>query len=67
MWPRASATQRASSSWSASPNGTTQLTVNGHPVYTYKNDSRAGEATGQGSGGQWYVIGTDGQPITKKS
>ena len=46
--------------------GTTQLTVNGWPAYTYASDSRPGEATGQGlnlSGGEWWVIAPSGSQI----
>ena len=47
--------------------GTTQLTVNGSPVYTYAADSGPGQATGQGenlSGGRWWVIAPSGTQIT---
>ena len=47
--------------------GTTQLTVNGWPAYTYAADSGPGEATGQGSnlsGGLWWVISPSGSKIT---
>jgi predicted lipoprotein with Yx(FWY)xxD motif len=45
------------------PDGTTQLTVNGWPMYTYAGDAKPGEATGQGknlSGGLWWVVEPDG-------
>jgi len=32
-----------------------QVTYNGHPLYTYSKDGDAGDAYGQGIGGQWYV------------
>ena len=47
--------------------GTTQLTVNGWPVYTYAADSGPGQTTGQGenlSGGRWWVIAPSGTQIT---
>lgn len=47
--------------------GTTQLTVNGWPAYTYAADSGPGKATGQGtnlSGGLWWVISPSGSKIT---
>jgi predicted lipoprotein with Yx(FWY)xxD motif len=47
--------------------GTTQLTVDGWPAYTYAADSGPGEATGQGtnlSGGLWWVISPSGSKIT---
>lgn len=43
--------------------GSTQLTVNGFPVYTYVGDSKPGQATGQGknlSGGVWWVVAPNG-------
>lgn len=43
--------------------GTTQLTVNGWPAYTYAGDSGAGDASGQGknlSGGLWWVFDPSG-------
>lgn len=42
--------------------GALQLTVNGYPVYTYKGDSAAGQANGQGvdAGGLWWVVGPNG-------
>jgi predicted lipoprotein with Yx(FWY)xxD motif len=49
------------------PGGTKQLIVNGRPAYTYKGDRIATETNGQGQGGQWFALGADGQPITKKS
>jgi predicted lipoprotein with Yx(FWY)xxD motif len=46
--------------------GSTQLTVNGWPVYTYAADSGPGQATGQGenlSGGRWWVVAPSGTQI----
>ena len=39
--------------------GTSQLTINGSPAYTYAGDSGPGQASGQGLnvyGGVWSVI-----------
>jgi predicted lipoprotein with Yx(FWY)xxD motif len=47
--------------------GTTQVTYNGHPLYTFKPDSAPGETNGQGknlSGGLWWVVGANGTAIT---
>jgi len=47
--------------------GTTQITYGGHPLYTYVGDKKPGDTTGQGvdlNGGKWYLIGTDGKPLT---
>ncbi|MCE9621020.1 MAG: hypothetical protein K8R99_01610 [Actinomycetia bacterium] len=45
------------------PNGT-QVSFNGHPLYYFGGDSAPGDTNGQGSGGVWYVLGADGEPIT---
>jgi predicted lipoprotein with Yx(FWY)xxD motif len=47
--------------------GTTQVTYNGHPLYTFKGDSSAGATSGQGVnafGGLWYAVSPAGQPVT---
>ncbi len=36
--------------------GTHQITYKGMPLYTYTGDSKAGEASGQGVGGTWFVV-----------
>lgn len=36
--------------------GTHQVTYKGMPLYTYTGDSKAGDATGQGLDGIWFVI-----------
>ncbi len=35
--------------------GSTQVTYNGAPLYYYVADTKAGDVTGQGVGGVWYV------------
>jgi predicted lipoprotein with Yx(FWY)xxD motif len=45
------------------PGGTTQVAVNGHPLYRYSGDTLVGQANGQGAGGTWFVVGLDGNPI----
>ena len=42
-----------------------QVAVDGHPLYRFAGDGLAGEMKGQGLDGKWYVVGADGQPITK--
>lgn len=47
-------------------NGMLQVTYNGHPLYTYGGDAKAGQANGQGSnafGGAWYVLSPAGKKI----
>ena len=73
-WPAAKATGTVSHSSDVTAklasikrsDGTTQLTVNGWPVYTYAADSGPGQATGQGenlSGGLWWVVAPSGTQI----
>jgi predicted lipoprotein with Yx(FWY)xxD motif len=49
------------------PDGATQVTYGGHPLYTWNGDTSAGEVTGQAldnEGGYWYVLSPSGQQIT---
>jgi predicted lipoprotein with Yx(FWY)xxD motif len=43
--------------------GTTQVSVDGHPLYTYGADAAPGDTNGQGVGGVWYAVGADGKKI----
>ena len=46
--------------------GTTEVTYNGHPLYTFAGDSAPGQTTGQGSdgfGAEWYVLSAAGTAI----
>ncbi|MFI0718220.1 hypothetical protein [Streptomyces sp. NPDC021224] len=48
--------------------GGTQVTYNGHPLYLFAADTGSGNTRGQGLnnfGAKWYVVGTDGNQITK--
>jgi predicted lipoprotein with Yx(FWY)xxD motif len=45
------------------PDGTTQVTFYGHPVYTYAADAKAGDTMGQGVGSIWYVVDTEGNAV----
>ncbi|HEU5229781.1 MAG TPA: hypothetical protein VFU49_18325, partial [Ktedonobacteraceae bacterium] len=36
-----------------------QVTFNGHLLYTYAKDTAPGQTTGQGVGGKWFVATTD--------
>lgn len=50
----------------ARDDGTTQVTYNGHPLYTYAGDTSSGTASGQGInafGGLWYVVNTTGNAV----
>ena len=37
-----------------------QVTYNGHPLYYYSGDTKAGQANGQGIGGIWFAVTSDG-------
>ena len=46
--------------------GTTEVTYNGHPLYYYVGDTKAGDTTGQGLnqfGAKWYVLTPAGDKI----
>ena len=48
------------------PDGTTQLSYGGHPLYTYNLDVKPGEITGQAidqDGGPWFVLNPSGHQI----
>lgn len=40
----------------ARTDGTHQIAYKGMPLYTYTGDTKAGEASGQGVGGTWFVV-----------
>ncbi|GAB3405531.1 hypothetical protein GCM10027515_18970 [Schumannella luteola] len=44
--------------------GEKQLTLDGWPLYYYAADKAAGDTTGQGVGGVWWVLGPDGSKIS---
>jgi len=48
------------------PDGTKQVTYNGHPLYYFAGDTSAGDANGQGSkafGADWYVVNASGGKV----
>jgi predicted lipoprotein with Yx(FWY)xxD motif len=48
--------------------GATEVTYNGHPLYTFTGDAAPGETTGQGSdgfGAEWYVLSAAGNAIER--
>ncbi|MGN6330097.1 MAG: COG4315 family predicted lipoprotein [Motilibacteraceae bacterium] len=50
----------------ARPEGGRQLTVGGHPLYTYAGDSSSGQTNGEGItsfGGTWWAVAPDGSPV----
>jgi predicted lipoprotein with Yx(FWY)xxD motif len=75
VWPpvTSAATPRATGGASASmlsvvtrPDGTNQVTYNGHPLYFYARDGDSGDAYGQGIssfGASWYVLSPAGAKV----
>jgi predicted lipoprotein with Yx(FWY)xxD motif len=50
--------------------GKLQITYNGHPLYQFLKDTKAGQASGQGlnlSGGFWWVMSPSGAIIKTKA
>lgn len=46
--------------------GSKQVVYGGHPLYTFKEDTAAGDTNGQGSdnfGAKWWLMAPSGQPI----
>ena len=51
----------------ARSDGETQVTYNGHPVYTFMGDKKAGDTNGEGLvafGAAWYTLSPAGDQIT---
>jgi predicted lipoprotein with Yx(FWY)xxD motif len=44
--------------------GTTQVTLDGHPLYYFGGDETADDINGQGVGDVWYVVSPEGEAIT---
>jgi predicted lipoprotein with Yx(FWY)xxD motif len=44
--------------------GGKQITLNGLPIYYYAKDTAAGQASGQGVAGVWYLVAPDGSMVT---
>lgn len=43
------------------PDGTSQLTIGGWPVYRFAADTAPGATAGQGVGGTWFAVTPDGK------
>jgi predicted lipoprotein with Yx(FWY)xxD motif len=49
--------------------GDPQVTYNGHPLYRFANDQKAGDTNGQGVtafGGSWFVLSSAGTQVSGK-
>jgi predicted lipoprotein with Yx(FWY)xxD motif len=52
------------------PEGTTQLTYNGHPLYRFAQDQKAGETNGQAVsafGASWFALNSAGNQISAQA
>ena len=52
------------------PDGISQLTYDGHPLYTFANDKKPGDTNGEGInafGGYWYAVSPQGAKVTPGS
>ena len=51
----------------ARPDGGTQVTYNGHPLYLYEGDTKAGDTNGEGVnafGGSWFALSPAGTQVS---
>jgi hypothetical protein len=47
-----------------------QLTYNGHPLYTFVNDKKPGDTNGEGVkafGGSWFAVSPSGSKVAAAS
>ena len=44
--------------------GSTQVTLDGHPLYYFGGDQTSDDVNGQGVGDVWYVVSPEGEAIT---
>ena len=54
----------------ARPDGISQLTYNGHPLYTFVNDNKPGDTNGEGInafGGSWFAVSPAGAKVGPRS
>ncbi|HTL84828.1 MAG TPA: hypothetical protein VL856_06570 [Acidimicrobiia bacterium] len=43
--------------------GTRQLVAGNWPLYTFSGDTQPGDVNGQGTGGVWFAVGTNGRLV----
>jgi predicted lipoprotein with Yx(FWY)xxD motif len=54
----------------ARPDGISQLTYKGHPLYTFVNDKKPGDTNGEGInafGGSWFAVSPAGDKVAPRS
>jgi predicted lipoprotein with Yx(FWY)xxD motif len=52
------------------PDGISQLTYNGHPLYTFATDKKPGDTKGEGItafGGSWFAVSAAGDKVAPRS
>ena len=52
------------------PDGSLQVTYNGHPLYLFGGDTKPGDTSGEAStafGAEWYAVSDSGDAVEKKS
>jgi predicted lipoprotein with Yx(FWY)xxD motif len=47
--------------------GLQQVTLNGWPLYKFKEDAAPSDIKGEGLGGNWSTVKADGKPVIKKN
>jgi len=47
----------------ARADGSMQVQYAGHPLYHFAGDQTAGQTSGEGTDGQWWIVGPDGSAI----
>ena len=47
--------------------GSTQVTIDGHPLYTFAGDATSGDINGEGIGGIWFAASAQGTPLKPTS
>jgi predicted lipoprotein with Yx(FWY)xxD motif len=62
--PKAAGKAKASKLGTVKHGGATQVTYNGHPLYTFVQDSKSTPITGEGVNG-FYVVSPSGAKVTK--
>jgi predicted lipoprotein with Yx(FWY)xxD motif len=74
VWPPVTGIAHAGSGVSGTfgtikrPDGSTQVTFDGHPVYEFSGDKAAGQVNGDGAqGGTWHVVTLSGAAASSSS
>ncbi|CAG7619405.1 COG4315 family predicted lipoprotein [Rhodococcus opacus] len=57
--PRPDATLAARTGATTRPDGTVQITYDGHPLYRFAKDTAPGQTRGDGIKGTWHVVTVD--------